>query len=140
MTLRIIDNKRISLTDAEWNLYLEMCKRYDSAHRKGKDLFIDLFETDKSGIIIFLKPPTRKYSCMEVFMFLVGIMVHQYLGTACDAVDLLTQRMLEKEIAHDERMAQREAVLDKKLKEVEQLLSQGKRLITRLENVEDLAS
>ena len=140
MTLRIIDNKRISLTDAEWNLYLETCNRYDSAHRKGKDLFVGLFETDKNGIIIFLKPPTQKYSCMEVYMFLVGIMVHQHLGTACDAVDLLTQRMLEKEIAHDERMAQREAVLDKKLKEVEQLLSQGKGLITRLENVEDLAS
>ena len=73
-------------------------------------------------------------------MFLVGIMVHQHLGTACDQVDALTQRMLEKEIAHDKRMAQKEAVLDKKLLDVDQLLSRGNKLIKSLENVEEMAS
>jgi len=139
MTLRIIDTKRIDLTDAEWNLYQEICKSYDGPHRTGKDMFVGLFETNKEGIIIFLKPPTKKYSSMEVYMFLVGIMVHQHLGTACDQVDALTQRMLEKEIAHDERMAKKEAVLDKKLLDVDQLLSRGNKLIKRLENVEEIA-
>jgi len=139
MVLRIIDNKRIDLTAAEWELYLEICKSYDSAHRKGKDLFGGLFETDKNGIIIFLRPPTRKYSSMEVYMYLVGVMVHQHLGTACDQVDALTQRMLEKEIANDKRMAQKEAVLDKKLEAAGELLGRGNRIINRLENVEDSA-
>jgi hypothetical protein len=109
MTLRIIDNKRIDLTAAEWDLYLEICKSYNSAHREGKDMFVGLFETDQKGIIVFLKPPTKKFSSMEVYMYLVGVMVHQHLGTACDQVDALTQRMLEKEIAHDKRMAAKEA-------------------------------
>ena len=139
MTLRVIDNKRIDLTDTEWTLYQEICSSYDSAHRKGKDLFVGLFETNDKGLIVFLKPPTRKYSSMEVYMFLVGIMVHQHLGSACDQVDLLAQKMLEREIANDERIAKKEAALDKKLQAVDELLSRGNRVINRLENVEDRA-
>jgi len=136
MTLRIIDNKCIDLTDSEWELYQSICKSYDANHRQGKDMFMGLFETNKEGIIIFLKPPTQKYSSMEVYMFLVGIMVHQHLGTACDAVDVLTQRMLEKEIANDERMSQKEAALDKKLSEAEAVIVKGNKLIRCLEGVE----
>ena len=127
MTLRIIDSKRIDLTDAEWALYQEICKSYDDdrAHRKGQDMFVGLFETDKNGIIIFLRPPTKKYSSMEVYMFLVGIMVHQHLGTACNQVDALAHRMLKAEVAHDERMAQKEAALDKKMLDVDRLLARA---------------
>lgn len=128
MTLRIIDNRRIDLTAAEWALYQEICKSYDGAHRSGKDMFIGLFETNKEGVIVFLKPPTKKYSSMEVYMFLVGIMVHQHLGTACDQVDALSQRMLEKEIAHDDRMTKKEAALDK-------LLSQGNKILRRIDTL-----
>lgn len=122
--LRVIDNKRIDLTDAEWQLYQSICKSYDDdrLHRKGSDLFVGLFETNKDGIIIFLRPPTQKFSSMEVYMFLIGVMVHQHLGTACDQVDALAQRLLEKEIAYDERMAKKEAALDKKMEAVDQLL------------------
>ena len=138
MTLRIIDNKRIDLTAAEWALYQEICKSYDDdrSHRKGSDLFVGLFETNTDGVIIFLRPPTQKFSSMEVYMFLVGIMVHQHLGTACDQVDSLAQRMIEKEVEHDERVAKKEAVLDKKLKAVDRLLKRGNGIIKKLENVE----
>lgn len=84
MTLRIINNKRIDLTDDEFKLYQQICRSYDAPPNiKGEDLFQGLFETDKSGIIIFLKPPTQKYTSMEVYMFLVTIMVHQHIGSAC---------------------------------------------------------
>lgn len=136
MTQRIIDNKRIDLTDAEWELYQSICKSYDNQYRQGKELFQGLFETNKDGVIIFLKPPTSKYSSMEVYMFLVGIMVHQHLGSACDQVNQLSQKMLESEIARDQRMAQKEAALDKKIEAAEKLLSQGHELIKRLQNVE----
>ena len=138
MTLRVIDNKRIDLTAAEWDLYLEICKSYDDerSHRKGKDMFVGLFETNKEGMIIFLKPPTHKFSSMEVYMFLVGIMVHQHLGMACDHVDRLTQRMLEKEVEYDKRMAQKEAILDQQIQATKQLLNRGNKIITSLETVE----
>lgn len=85
--IRIIDNKKINLTNDEYNLYLKICKSYDTPRFKGQDLFRDLFETDDNGIIIFLKPPSKNYSSFEVFMFLVSIMVHQHLGIACEKVD-----------------------------------------------------
>jgi hypothetical protein len=129
VTIRIIDNKKIELTDDEFSLYNEICKSYDNAHRRGKDLFEALFETDDNGVIIFLRPPTKKYSSMEVYMFLVGVMVHQHLGAACDQVDVLAQHMLEKEIEKDKRMAQKEEALD-------DLILRGNELLKRLESVE----
>lgn len=87
MTLRIIDNKRVDLTDSEFQLYQEICKAYNTPNRKGEDYFKELFETDKNGIIIFLKPPTKAYSSMECYMFLVNVMIHQHLGSACERSD-----------------------------------------------------
>ena len=96
--LRIIDNKRIELTSHEWTLYQEICKAYDDERLgiKGVELFSGLFETDKEGAIIFLRPPTSKYSSMEVYMFLVTIMVHQHVGSACEYVDQMVKRLDEK--------------------------------------------
>lgn len=87
--LRIIDNKRIELTDSEFKLYQEICRSYDGPKFKGEELFKDLFETDKNGIIIFLRPPNKSYTSMEVFMFLVSVMVHQHLGAGCKELNSL---------------------------------------------------
>ena len=84
---RIIDNKRVDLTDSEFKLYQEICRSYDTPKFKGEDLFKDLFETDRNGIIIFLRPPTKTYTSMEAYMFLVNIMIHQHLGGACEHVE-----------------------------------------------------
>jgi hypothetical protein len=107
--LRIVDNKRISLTDAEFKLFQDICRSYDATNRKGEDLFKDLFETNEHGIIIFLRPPTKNYSSMEVFMFLVSVMIHQHLGTACEQVDLV-------------------------LKDAKQTIAEGKELIKELKS------
>lgn len=87
--IRIIDNKKIELTESEFALYQKISKSYDRPNFKGEDLFKGLFETDKTGKIIFLIPPTGKYSSMEVYMFLMNVMVHQQLGDACRQVELL---------------------------------------------------
>lgn len=76
--LRLINNKRIDLTDEEYKLYEELCMSYNRDNFNGKDLFNDLFETDPEGMIIFLKPPTQTFS-MEIILFLQNIMVHQHL-------------------------------------------------------------
>lgn len=85
--IRIINNKKLDLTDSEWTLYQEICTAYDRDHFQGKDLFNGLFETDKTGKIIFLIPPRGKQFSMEVYLFLVNIMIHQHLGGACDDVN-----------------------------------------------------
>jgi len=72
--IKIIDNKRIDLTEDEYKLFQSICAGYD----QGKDLFRDLFETDESGCIVMLKPPKSFFS-MEVVIFLQNIMLHQHL-------------------------------------------------------------
>jgi len=78
MSLRLINNKRIDLTDQEYKTYEELCASYTRDNFNGKDLFNDLFETNEQGLIIFLKPPTQTFS-MEIIIFLQNVMVHQHL-------------------------------------------------------------
>jgi hypothetical protein len=86
---RIIDNKRLDLTADEFKLYQDICTSYDRPNFKGEDLFKGLFETDDRGRIIMLRPPNKKYTSMEVYLFLVNVMIHQHLGDACNQVDAL---------------------------------------------------
>lgn len=72
--LKIIDNKKVQLTQDEFMMYESICKNY----KQGKDLFRNLFETDDDGIIVFLRPPEKTFS-MEVVIFLQNLMVHQHL-------------------------------------------------------------
>lgn len=111
--LRIIDNKRIELTNDEWGLYNKICQSYDVERRgiSGKDLFTDLFETNEHGIIVFLKPP-KNLTSMEVYMFLVSVMIHQHLGIACDHVDNLAEQMTEKMAKLDSLIEKAEKLFD----------------------------
>ena len=93
--LRVIDNKRIDLTNDEWALYQQISKSYDRLNFSGADLFKGLFETDEKGVIVFLRPPSSKTS-MEVFLFLVNVMIHQQLGMAMGHVDQLSQELTKK--------------------------------------------
>lgn len=63
----------------EYNMYLSICKSYEDGNNKGSDLFVDLFETDEEGIILFLRPPSKRGTTMEAFLFLVSLMTQQHL-------------------------------------------------------------
>jgi hypothetical protein len=92
MTIRIIDNKRIDLTDDEWDMYRKIVKSYTEGPNKGEDLFKDLFETDGGGNIIFLKPPSKYRTSFEVFLFLMSIFQHQHLRLMHrEVTDICTQ-------------------------------------------------
>jgi hypothetical protein len=84
--IRIIDNKKVDLTNDEFILYEKICRSYDRANFKGEYLFEDLFESDSKGFITFLKPPTN-YTTPEVVFFLINIMVHQHLRKSCGEAD-----------------------------------------------------
>lgn len=77
--MRIIDNKKIDLTNDEWAMYQNIVKSYTTLTNKGEDLFMDLFETDEAGIITFLKPPSKRQTSFEVYLFLMSVMQHQHL-------------------------------------------------------------
>lgn len=87
MSLHIIDNKKIDMTPDEWSMYQKIVKSYTTLTNRGEDLFIDLFETDDQGIIIFLKPPSTRQTSFEVFLFLMALFQHQHLRQMHAQVD-----------------------------------------------------
>ena len=96
MSMRIIDNKKVDLTDDEWTMYSNIVKSYTTATNKGEDLFIDLFETDSDGIIKYLKPPSKFRTSFEVFLFLMSIRQHQHLRVMYQKVDDVCDQLKEK--------------------------------------------
>lgn len=96
MSVKVVDNKKVDMTDDEWNLYQKIVRSYTTATNKGEDLFIDLFESDEEGIIVFLKPPSRRQSTLEVFLFLMALMQHQHLRQMHAQVDDIVSQLKKK--------------------------------------------
>jgi hypothetical protein len=87
MTIRVVDNKKVEMTDDEYEMYNKIVKSYTDITGKGEDLFIDLFEANNDGIIIFLKPPSKRRTSLEVFLFLMAVMQHQHLRLMHEQID-----------------------------------------------------
>lgn len=85
--IRVIDNKKVEMTDDEYDMYNKIVKSYTDMTGKGEDLFIDLFEANDDGIIIFLKPPSKRRTSLEVFLFLMAVMQHQHLRLMHQQID-----------------------------------------------------
>ena len=96
MPLIVIDNKRVNLTNDEIKMYQKIVASYTSLTNKGEDLFSDLFETDEDGIIIFLKPPSKRYTSFEVFLFLMSIQQQQHLRLMYGQVQDICNQMKSK--------------------------------------------
>ena len=96
MALRVVNNKKIDMTEDEWQMYLSIVKSYTTTTNKGEDLFIDLFETDQDGTIIFLRPPSKFRTSFEIFLFLMSIMQHQHLRIMRQQVDSLMAEVRQK--------------------------------------------
>lgn len=104
MSIRVIDNKKVDLTEDEWTMYQNIVQSYTTHTNKGEDLFIDLFETNNDGIIIFLKPPSKRQTSFEVFLFLIALFQHQHLRLMHNQVSDICDQMKEKMRELDEKM------------------------------------
>jgi len=96
MGFRIIDKKKVDITKDEWDLYEKICHSYDDVNFKGSDLFMDLFEVDDNGIIVFLRPPSVRKTSFEVFLFLMSLMANQNLRAMHKKVDDLCNEVRAK--------------------------------------------
>lgn len=94
--IRIIDHKKIDLTNSEYDMYQHICKSNDRPAFKGASLFEDHFEVNGDGIIIFVKPPHKKYSSMEVYCFLVSVMCSQHIRIMHEQNDQLVKEAEKK--------------------------------------------
>jgi len=55
-----------------------------------------LFETDENGIIIFLKPPSKRQTSFEVFLFLMAVMQQQHIRLMYKQIEELSIEVREK--------------------------------------------
>lgn len=105
--MKIIDNKKIDLTEDEWAIYQNIVKSYSFGNNNGADLFCDLFETDENGIIKFLKPPSKRQTSYEIFMFLISIFTHQHMREIYKQVDDLAAQIKQKMQQIDDKLNQK---------------------------------
>jgi hypothetical protein len=96
MSIRIIDNKKVEITDDEWTMYNSIAHSYDRQNFKGEDLFKDLFETNDKGIIVFLRPPSVRQVSMEVVCFLQILMMHQHIRLMENKMERLCAKVEDK--------------------------------------------
>jgi hypothetical protein len=94
MSFRIIDNKKVNMTDDEWNMYNEICQAYQE--HGGEILFADLFETNDEGNITFLRPPSKRYISFEIYFFLIALMNQQHLRVMYSRVDDIIDQFKKK--------------------------------------------
>lgn len=111
MSIRVIDSKKIEMTNDEWTIYEKIVKSYTTLTNRGEDLFSDLFHTNDQGIILFLIPPSKKQTSMEVWLFLTSLMVNQHLRLAHAQIDDMANQFKNKMQEFDAKI---EKLLSKK--------------------------
>jgi hypothetical protein len=89
MSIKIIDNKKVEMTEDEYKFYQDICINYDRQNFQGKEIFKNLFEVDDRGIIIFIKPPGTRATSMEAYLFITSIFWHQHMRLMHQKVDAL---------------------------------------------------
>lgn len=67
------------MTNDEWILYQNIVRSYTVGQNKGEDLLIDLFHTNEQGLIVLLKPPSKRQTSLEIFLFLMTLQQNQQL-------------------------------------------------------------
>lgn len=113
--IQIIDNKKVEMTADEHQMYQRIVRSYTTNTNKGEDYFVDLFETDQNGIIIFLKPPSKRQTSFEIWMFLMALCQHQHLRIIHQQVDEVCAEVRVKlaELSH-EKLAKASAKISDK--------------------------
>jgi hypothetical protein len=80
--IRAVANQKLDMTNDEYRLYEQIVSSYDSSDCDGDFLFHDLFVSDDSGMITCLIPPSVRNVPLQVFLFLISLMVQQQLRMA----------------------------------------------------------
>lgn len=115
--IKIIHNKKLSMTDEEFKAYTNICRSYDRPNFKGDDLFQGLFETDKYGNITIINSPTKQTS-FEVFLFVVAL-YEQQGRRILEAVEM--QKLDELSKKFEQRMEEIVLKYEEKLKTITSL-------------------
>lgn len=103
--MRIVNNRKLDMTSDEGTIYDNIVKSNTTATNNGEDLFIDLFETNEEGIILFLRPPDKRQTTMQVWLFLMSLQQHQHLRQMYKEVGFICDQLKEKMAELDKKLA-----------------------------------
>ena len=93
--IKAIANKKIDLSQEEYDYYLELENAF------GKESFIGLFKTNKSGTIISVTPSNTTPTAMILIFFFLNVMLNQRLRSIDKGLSGLSA--LEKRISKIEK-------------------------------------
>src|SRR5580692_11761769 len=96
MAIRVVCNMKLDLTNDEWGLYQNIVKSYTVGQNKGEDMFIDLFVSNDQGQILFLKPPSKRQTSLEVYLLLLTFQQAQQLRQINKQVDDMVEQIKTK--------------------------------------------
>lgn len=105
MAIRVVCNMKLDLTNDEWGLYQNIVKSYTVGQNKGEDMFIDLFVSDEQGLIKFIKPPSKRQTSLEVYLYLLTIQQAQQLRQINKQVDDMVGQIKDKLAEIDRKLA-----------------------------------
>jgi len=94
--LRIIDNQKFDITDREYDEYIKICRSYDRPSFRGEELFRGLIQTDNNGQIIYIKPPSDRYTSFEAISFAFYLLNTQGLRAMQKQVDTMLKEVREQ--------------------------------------------
>jgi hypothetical protein len=94
--LRIIDNQKCDITDFEYSEYIRICRSYDRPSFRGEELFRGLIQTDNNGKIVYIRPPSDRYTSFEAISFAFFLFNSQGLREMQKQVDAMLKEAREK--------------------------------------------
>jgi hypothetical protein len=104
MTIRIIDSKKVDMSDSEFDMYRNLCRSYDRQNFKGEELFRDLFQSDDRGRVLFIRPRGDRHSSFEVILFMFMVQQHQVLRNIDNQAKELFKEIRDKIAVLDEKI------------------------------------
>lgn len=79
--IRAVDNKRLDLSEEEYEYFLKLTDKFGSGDFSG------LFKTNKNGQITSIAPPVDKKISLGVMFFILNVMMNQRLRALSDLVE-----------------------------------------------------
>lgn len=89
--IRVIDYRKVDMTDDEWGYYNQLIQNLTDTQTKGEEYFKDLFETDENGVISVVHP--NKSIPWVVLFFVQNIMLNQHLREQDRRIERLEKRI-----------------------------------------------
>jgi len=93
--IRAIDYQKVDMSDEEYVYYQELVKKFTDSTNKGSEYFVNLFVTDKLGLISLIKP--TKSIPWEIIFFAQNLMINQHLRENDKRIDKLQKEISDLE-------------------------------------------